>query len=391
MHKRNKINLETGFTIVELLVVIVVIGILAAITIISYVGIAQKAKIASFQSDLTNASKQIKLFQVTSNSESYPDTINCAIPDSLINKCVKASGTNSFSYTPQNSAIPKTFTLDVTDGSSLIYRITNDSLPIAVVALSCPSGFIVVPGSGTYGTSDFCVMKYEAKNVSGIATSQVAGTPWTDITQPTAITTSAAACSGCHLINEAEWMTIAKNVLGVASNWTGGSVGSGSMYIGHSDNSPANALVADAGGDGYFNTGNTTGSTQRRTLTLSNGEIIWDLAGNVFELTSGSASAGKPGISGGGWGNRDWTTVTNLGSLTPNISPAGTGISGASGWGNSQGMGVISSDADDATAKVFIRGGYWGLDLSMSGIFSVNIGQTAGGTSSPATGFRVAK
>ncbi|NCQ53867.1 hypothetical protein COV88_01755 [Candidatus Saccharibacteria bacterium CG11_big_fil_rev_8_21_14_0_20_41_19] len=34
---------KLGFTIVELLVVIVVIGILATITIVAYVGISQKA------------------------------------------------------------------------------------------------------------------------------------------------------------------------------------------------------------------------------------------------------------------------------------------------------------------------------------------------------------
>src|SRR5579884_4158748 len=27
----------------------------------------------------------------------------------------------------------------------------------------CPEGYILVPGSKLYGTSDFCVMKYEAK------------------------------------------------------------------------------------------------------------------------------------------------------------------------------------------------------------------------------------
>ena len=41
---------ERGFTIVELLVVIVVIGILAAITIISYAGITARANLSSAQS-----------------------------------------------------------------------------------------------------------------------------------------------------------------------------------------------------------------------------------------------------------------------------------------------------------------------------------------------------
>ena len=57
-------NPQKAFTIVELLVVIVVIGILAAITIVTYSGISQKAVEASLQSDLSGASKQLKLSQV---------------------------------------------------------------------------------------------------------------------------------------------------------------------------------------------------------------------------------------------------------------------------------------------------------------------------------------
>ena len=53
-----------GFTIVELLVVIVVIGVLATITIVSYTGITQRAIISSLQSDLTNNSNQLKMFQI---------------------------------------------------------------------------------------------------------------------------------------------------------------------------------------------------------------------------------------------------------------------------------------------------------------------------------------
>jgi len=55
---------KSGFTIVELLVVIVVIGILATITIVSFNGINQKAIVASLQSDLSNAATTLKLYQV---------------------------------------------------------------------------------------------------------------------------------------------------------------------------------------------------------------------------------------------------------------------------------------------------------------------------------------
>lgn len=55
-------NNTSGFTIVELLIVIVIIGILATITIISYVGISTKATEATLKSDLANASKKLKLY-----------------------------------------------------------------------------------------------------------------------------------------------------------------------------------------------------------------------------------------------------------------------------------------------------------------------------------------
>ena len=42
---------KAGFTIVELLIVIVIIGILAAITIVAYNGIQQRAQAATVQSD----------------------------------------------------------------------------------------------------------------------------------------------------------------------------------------------------------------------------------------------------------------------------------------------------------------------------------------------------
>jgi len=52
-------NKAQGFTIVELLIVIVVIGILAAITIVAYNGIQQRATVAAIQSELAQNAKAI--------------------------------------------------------------------------------------------------------------------------------------------------------------------------------------------------------------------------------------------------------------------------------------------------------------------------------------------
>jgi len=63
-------KVQRGFTIVELLIVIVVIGILAAITMISYNGIQGKANDAAIQSDLSNANSLLSASYATSGA--YP-------------------------------------------------------------------------------------------------------------------------------------------------------------------------------------------------------------------------------------------------------------------------------------------------------------------------------
>src|SRR5680860_1634600 len=187
-----------GFTIVELLVVIVVIGILAAITIVSYTGVSQKATVVSLISDLDNASKQLKLYQTL--YDSYPTTLDAdKCPTAPVNDtkyCLKSSPNETLTYTitPSVSTSPQAFRLVATNGTTS-YAVTNSTTPAIATTTTgsstgsaCPTGFIPVPGSGTYGTNDFCVMKYEAKNVGGVATSQAALTPWVNISQTAAIT-----------------------------------------------------------------------------------------------------------------------------------------------------------------------------------------------------------
>lgn len=61
-----------GFTIVELLVVIVVIAILAAITIVVYNGIQERAQFAKMRSDMAQLNKAIQLYYADNGS--YPLT-----------------------------------------------------------------------------------------------------------------------------------------------------------------------------------------------------------------------------------------------------------------------------------------------------------------------------
>jgi Tfp pilus assembly protein PilE len=315
-----------SFTIVELLVVIVIIAILATITIVSYTGITKQATTSSVQSNLKQLTTTIDLDHATNST--YPAT------SSAINsgKGFPQTSGISYSYNSLDNNTNYCASATSTTTSGITYHYTPKDGQIKTgdcgsLALSCPSGFIPVPGSSTYNTSNFCVMKYEASQVgtSNVPISQVGTYPWGNISQTSAIadSPSVAGCTGCHLITEAEWMTIAQNVLGVASNWSGNAVGSGYIYSGHNDNSPSNALAASSDdSDGYYGTGNSSsdtittggmiGASQRRTLALSNGEVIWDLAGNVWEWTSGQTNgttAQQPGISGLGYAWREWTAT----------------------------------------------------------------------------------
>jgi len=89
-----------GFTIVELLIVIVVIGILAAITIVSFNGVQERAKTTQAQTDLRNLTQAITvarnntsktLIGITNAADSRQTK---ATADAAIDAIAEASGIN---------------------------------------------------------------------------------------------------------------------------------------------------------------------------------------------------------------------------------------------------------------------------------------------------------
>ena len=109
---------QQAFTIVELLIVIVVIAILAAITIIAFNGIQERAHGTSLKSDLSQARKQLQIDQLTTGN--YPATITAADEG----RGLKSSSGNSFQYTSSNTSNPQSFCLTATWGN-LIYHINQ--------------------------------------------------------------------------------------------------------------------------------------------------------------------------------------------------------------------------------------------------------------------------
>lgn len=63
---------QKGFTIVELLIVIVVIGILAAITVVAYNGMQQRARDAKRASDAKNIVKALEAYKATNGNYPLP-------------------------------------------------------------------------------------------------------------------------------------------------------------------------------------------------------------------------------------------------------------------------------------------------------------------------------
>jgi hypothetical protein len=248
----------------------------------------------------------------------------------------------------------------------------------------CPTNYVKVAANATLGTSEFCVAKYEIKNSGGnIAVSEAQGLPWVDIPRDTSngVTGAIARCQELStasakydLISNAQWQALAREIEtaqsspGVYLNWSNNST-SGTNYMnrGHSDNSPGNALAASTDNAPCSGTGNTNCATsshadfnQKRTHTLKSGEIIWDVAGNVYEWVkdNNNASQGSDSYVS----TNSWSSEVRL-----KFGPEGNYSTKNSGEYGGLGYGRLNS-----SAGTVVRGGDWNND-AWTGVFAAGL------------------
>lgn len=113
---------QAGFTIIELLIVIVVIAILAAISLVAYNGIQERAKTSALQSDITQAVKKLEVYKLSQNGgEQYPPSLEAA--------GIKTTGTNQLQYVYTRAS--NTYCLRGLNGTTSYYMYNTSASPQA--------------------------------------------------------------------------------------------------------------------------------------------------------------------------------------------------------------------------------------------------------------------
>jgi prepilin-type N-terminal cleavage/methylation domain-containing protein len=416
LYTKNILKYKKGMTLLEIVLVIAVIGIFSSIALVVINPNLQFTQTRNLtrRSDITNLYNALEYYNlknkesintITEIYQEICDTGSRSINDPLPNPdyCngkvdLRVLVPTYLDFIPKdkNATVSSETGYEVakTNSNQMSVRsnkaeldeliVINPIVPSPIspeeppVSIDCQDkpGYIKVPGNPLYGTLDFCVMKYEAKDVGGVATSQASGFPWTFINHSTAITQCQnTGLPGSDLITNAESMTIARNIESVPSNWTGGAVGSGGLWRGHSGNdNPPNSLAASTDSNPYFGLGVNPPLLKKRTHTLSNGEVIWDVSGNVWEWNKDTIMGNNKPNYDNLLGFQEWT-LFDLGGSYGALSYDLTRPSNPNWTAAQNNIGKYNPGDFTGGPYAFIRGGDWDFG-DQAGIFALSLNST---------------
>ena len=194
---------------------------------------------------------------------------------------------------------------------------------------TCPSNYVEVAGNATFSTTNFCISKYEAKQVAGLPESLPENTPWVNLTRDQAKAACAAKGAKYSLVDNNHWMTIARDIEATTWNYGGDAAnqedgwsrgvtnnnGTTGVPASADDNDSCYLATQSAGGPLAVCDLNTY-DTARRVHKLSNGSLMWDFAGNVSEWISDDFTTN--------YGVKSWVLNIPAGPFKDMFGPGGT-------------------------------------------------------------------
>lgn len=139
-----------GFTIVELMVVIVIIAILSAITIVVYRGSQNRAHDSTVQADLRNAFEKLQLYQADNNN-TYPLSTDTATLQTIFiaTKASYDTSVNAYVYCRSDTDAALVARSKSTTG---FYYSTKGEGTIAAGTWSTGSNVVLCPAAGILTT-----------------------------------------------------------------------------------------------------------------------------------------------------------------------------------------------------------------------------------------------
>lgn len=307
MKIKNKSSLRlslssTGFTIVELLIVIVVIGILATIIIVAYGSVQQNAAESVLRNDLRNAASELNLYSVKNGG--YPsDTASANDGQGLS----KSEGV-TYQYTSDGSTYCLSATHAVTGTPGFHVESDDEVVEEGVCSGHAGPGEVInqgivttLAGSG-YGHADGTGSGAGFEYPYGVAVHSSGNIYVADgshtvrrVTPAGVVTTIAGSPGESGYIDDTGSSARFAYVYGIAID------GSGNLYVGDSDNNrirkiSSSGVVTTLAGSG--SAGSTDGTGAAASFDSPRGVTV-DGSGNVYVADNGNCRIRKITPSGG--------------------------------------------------------------------------------------------